>query len=83
MYGRDLVVFPRRLQRVPDYDRYPGSPEYDEYTDTIPSPILMMIADTMIIIENIPEIDIDILIQRKSLPMLHLIYPDKYTITQN
>ena len=33
MYGRDLVVFPRRLQRVPDYDRYPGSPEYDEYTD--------------------------------------------------
>ena len=32
-YGRDLVIFPPRMRRVPLEDRYPGSPEYDEYTD--------------------------------------------------
>ena len=32
-YGKDLVIFPPRMRRVPLEDRYPGSPEYDEYTD--------------------------------------------------
>ena len=32
-YGRDLVVFPPKLRRVHHSERYPGSPEYDEYTD--------------------------------------------------
>lgn len=32
-YGRDLVIFPPKMRRVPYEERYPGSPEYDEYTD--------------------------------------------------
>lgn len=32
-HGRDLVIFPPKMRKVRDSERYPGSPEYDEYTD--------------------------------------------------
>ena len=31
-YGRDLVIFPR-MRRVSEKERYPGSPDYDEYSE--------------------------------------------------
>jgi len=32
-YGRDLVIFPPKMRRVRESERYPGSPDFDEYTD--------------------------------------------------
>ena len=31
-YGRDLVIFPK-MRRVSERERYPGSPDYDEYSE--------------------------------------------------